>query len=113
MTEILKKKEVDGLFDIFSYPLVKSAITEHQQKVAMGLVRLLWLPLVTGLDTEQQIYETLKMVFKKNHEKIVAVGSLYFFKMKTSLSTLEIDRLKEYYAISENINALKDWIKHS
>jgi hypothetical protein len=111
MSNILAKNEAEVLFDKFSYHIIKPAITKHQKEVALGLAKILWLSLVTGKDSEQNIYTTLSGVLKNNHDSNVAIGSLYFYKMKTSLTDSEIKQLKEFYAIDENLNSLQDWIK--
>jgi hypothetical protein len=111
MSNILAKDEADVLFDKFSFHILKSSITKHQKEVALGLAKILWLSLVTGKDSEQDIYTTLNDVLKNNHESNVAVGSLYFHKMKTSLTDLDIKQLKEFYATDENLNSLQDWIE--
>ena len=111
MNKILTKDEADVLFDKFSHHIINPSITKHQKEVALGLAKILWLSLVTGKDSEQNIYTTLNDVLKKNHESNIAVGSLYFHKMKTSLTDLEIKQLKEFYAIDENLNSLRDWIE--
>lgn len=111
MISILVKEEADVLFHKFSHHILEPSITEHQKEVALGLAKILWLSLVTGKDSEQEIYTTLNDVLKSNHESNIAVGSLYFHKMKTSLTDLEIKRLQEFYATDENLNLLQDWIE--
>ena len=108
MNSILSKDEVGVLFDKFSYHIIKPSITKHQKKVALGLAKILWLSLVTGKDNEQDIYATLKDVLKNNHASNVAVGSLYFHKMKMSLTDLEIKQLKEFYAKDKNLTSLQN-----
>ena len=110
MSDILTKEEADVLFKKFSHHILKPSITKHQKEVALGLAKILWLLLVTDEDSEQNIYATLKDVLKNNHESNIAVGSLYLYKMKTSLTDLEIKRLQEFYATDENLNSLQDWI---
>jgi len=111
MSNILSKEDADVMFQKFSHHILKPSITDHQKEVALGLAKILWLSLVTGKDSEQNIYTTLNDVLKSNHESNIAVGSLYFYKMKTSLTDLEIKQLQEFYAIDENLNSLQDWIK--
>ncbi len=110
MSNILAKGEADVLFEKFAYDIIISSITKHQKEVALGLAKILWLSLVTGKDSEQDIYTTLNDVLKNNHESNIAVGSLYFDKMKTSLTDLEIKKLQEFYATDGNLNLLQDWI---
>jgi hypothetical protein len=109
MSESLSKEEVVSIFDRFSFHMLKSAITQHQRDVAVGISRLLWLHLVSGTDTEQNIYQTLNGIFKGDHGKNAAIGSLYFFKMKSSLRTSEISRLKTFYSDESNLELLKAW----
>jgi len=111
MSNILAKEEADDLFHKFSHHILKPSITEHQKEVALGLAKILWLSLVTGRDSEQDIYNTLNDALKNNQESTIAIGSLYFYKMKTSLTDLEIKQLQEFYATDENLNSLQDWIE--
>ena len=109
MSNILAKEEADVLFEKFSYHIIQPSITKHQKEVALGLAKILWLSLVTGKDSEQDIYTTLNDVLKNNHESSIAVGSTYFYKMKPSLTDLEIKQLQEFYTTDENLNSLQDW----
>ena len=111
MSNILAKDEADVLFEKFSYHIIQPSITKHQKEVALGLAKILWLSLVTGKDSEQDIYTTLSDVLKKDHESNIAVGSLYFNEMKTSLTDLEIKQLQEFYATADNFNSLQDWVE--
>ncbi len=108
---MLTRKEVDNLFHKFSHPLVKSALTKHQKKAALHIAKTLWLSLVKGLDTEQNVYIILNEIFNNNHQSNIATGSLYFFRMKPALTEEEHQALLEYYEIDDNFNALENWIK--
>lgn len=87
---MLHEKRVQNLFKKFSHPLVKSAITEHQKKISMGIDKTLWVALAGENDTEKQIYILLNNIFNGKHEANVQIGSLYYFKMKAALSETEI-----------------------
>jgi len=110
MEKLLSKKEVMDLFNKFSQPFLKSAITDHQKKVSLDISKMLWIALVGGNDSESQIYNVLNTIFNGNRDANIEIGSLYYFKMKASLSKNEIKSLFLYYSIDENINSLENWL---
>lgn len=110
MEKLLSKEEAMVLFNKFSHPLVKSAISDHQKKVSLDISKMLWIALVGGNDSESQIYNILNTIFNGNRDANIEFGSLYFFKMKASLSENEIKSLIFYYSIDENINSLENWL---
>ncbi len=110
MSQTLTPQKVDKLFKKFSRPLVKAAITKHQKEVSLGIAKILWLSLVKGKDTEPNIYNILSQVLNNNHESNIAMGSLYFFKMKTALSETDIQALINYYSIDQNFKDLENWL---
>ena len=107
--QTLDEKKIHSLFNKFSFPMVKSCITTEQKEKAIGLSKILWLHLVTGTDSEENIYRALSGVLD-NHESNVAVGSLYFYKMKPALTTKEQLRLQRHYSDQKNFDALEDWV---
>jgi hypothetical protein len=106
----LNTQNLLNLFEKFSLPLVKSAVTKHQKEVSIGIAKTLWLLLVRGVDTEKNVYNALSQILNNNHESNIAIGSLYFFKMKIALSGEEIKLLYEFYDIDDNFNALENWL---
>ena len=68
MEKILNKKQVENLFIKFSYPIVKSAINDHQKKSSLFIAKTLWVALVSGNDTEEQIYNLLNEILNGKHE---------------------------------------------
>ena len=106
----LSDEEVSRLFDRFSLPIVRPCITPRQKQNAVGIAKILWLRLITGTDTEEHVvYQDLKSVLGDNHDSNVAVGSLYFFKMKTALTEDEIRRLQNHFSHEVNFNRLEGW----
>lgn len=105
----IKDQEINHLFEKFSYPMTKAAITKSQKETSTGIAKILWLFLITGNDSEENIYNILNQVLDNRHEDNLALGSLYFFKMKKALTQEELLRLKKYYSIQKNFDALKDW----
>lgn len=105
----LTPHEVDRLFDRFVVPCLQPMITPRQKESAMGIAKILWLRLITGTDTEEQIYEDLNGMLKNRHDDNIAMGSLYFLKMKTALTAVEIRRLKAYFSNPVNFAHLMDW----
>ena len=110
MDKLLNAEEVQNLFTKFAFPLVNTAITDHQKKVSLGIAKILWVTLVDKNDTEKQVYTILDKIFKDNREGNIGVGSLYFFKMKKTLSKKEIKLLHYFYSIDENRRLLEDWL---
>jgi hypothetical protein len=105
----LSDEEVSRLFDRFSLPIVRPCITPRQKQNAVGIAKILWLRLITGTDTEEHVYQDLKSVLGDKHDSNVAVGSMYFFKMKTALTEDEICRLQNHFSHEVNFNRLKGW----
>ena len=89
--------------------MVKPCISEVQKEKARGISRILWLLLVTGADSERNVYDALNKVFPHRHDDNVAFGSLYFYKMKTALTRQEQVQLRRYYSHQEHFRALKEW----
>lgn len=88
--------------------MVKPCISDPQREKSTGISRILWLLLVTDTDSEQNVYDALNKVFNK-HEDNIAIGSLYFYKMKTVLTTEEQLNLRRHYSDQKNFSALEDW----
>ena len=104
----LNDKAIDSLFKKFSSPMVKPCISDSQKEKAIGISRILWLLLVTDTDSEQNVYDALNEIYNK-HEDNIAMGSLYFYKMKTALRTKEQLHLRRHYSDQKNFAALEDW----
>ena len=104
----LPDKARHSLFETCSSPVVNPCISEAQKEKARGISRLLWLLLVTGMDSESNAYHALKNVFPR-HEDNVAFGSLYFYKMKTALTRQEHVHLRRHYSDQEHLNTLQEW----
>ena len=102
-------KEIGRLFERFFRPMVLPCVTSRQKQSAVGIAKILWVRLVTGTDTQDNIYEDLNRVFKDNHDSNVAMGSTYFFKMKPELTEAQISNLKEHHSDGRNLNRLKNW----
>ena len=105
----LHEKDIHSLFEKFSSPMVNPCISEAQKEKARGISRLLWLLLVTGTDSERNVYDALNKVFPHRHDDNVAFGSLYFYKMKTALTKQEQVQLRGHYSHQEHFCALKEW----
>ncbi len=105
----LTDDEINQFFDRFSFPIVRTCLTSHQKQNAVGIAKILWLRLVTGTDTDENVYNDLKGVFGDNHDSKVATGSMYLFKMKAGLTRAEIQKLKNHYSRPQNFNRLQVW----
>jgi hypothetical protein len=97
------------LFDRFSLPMVQACVTTSQKQSAVTIAKVLWLRLVSGTDTEQNIYADIKRALGSKHDATIALGSTYLFKMKTALTTAEIRQLKDYYTDDRNFQRLEEW----
>ncbi len=97
------------LFDRFSLPMVQACVTTSQKQSAVRMAKVLWLRLVSGTDTEENIYADLKRAVGNKRDTNIALGSTYFFKMKTGLTEAEIRRLKDYYTDDHNFQRLEEW----
>ena len=106
----LYEQDIHALFEKFSAPMVNPCLSEAQKEKARGISRILWLLLVTGTDSESNVYHALKNIFPR-HEDNVAFGLLYFYKMKTALTRQEQLQLRRHYSNQENFRALKNWGK--
>ena len=89
--------------------MVNPCISEAQKQKARGISRISWLLLVTGADSERNVWDALNKVFSHRHDDNVAFGSLYFYKMKTALTMEEQLQLRRHYSHQEHFRALKDW----
>ena len=107
--ESLGDNEINRLFEKFSYPLVRPCISMSQKEKAIGISKILWLALVSGTDSEQNIYNILSRILDQKHNDVISFGSLYFYKMKKALTKKERLKLKKYYSNEDNLNSLKDW----
>ena len=101
--------ELDRLFERFALPMVRPYITSSQKLKALGIAKILWLRLGSGTDTERNIYEDLKRVLRDKHDANVALGSMYFSKMKTELTDEEVRQLKNHYSDELNFSRLEEW----
>jgi len=105
----LTDDEISRLFARFSLPMVRPCITAKQKQSAVGIAKIFWLRFVTGTDTEENVYEDLNRFLGNKHDDNVALGSSYFFKMKTALTDEEVRRLKDHYSDDRNFGRLKEW----
>jgi len=63
-----------------------------------AMSRILWFRLLTGEDNEERIYQDLQVFFPNDRDSIVAVASLYFFKMKPALKESTVKKLRQHFA---------------
>lgn len=94
---LLTLEQIHQCFDRFAWPILRPCRTPHQKESALAIAQVLWLRLVTGTDTEQQIEHDLNGMLHHRQDDVVAVGSLYFYRMKIALTPSEQDQLKDYF----------------
>ena len=104
----LNDKTIDVLCKKFSSPMVNPCISDAQREKAISISKILWLLLVTDTDSEENIYDALNKVIN-SHEANLAIGSLYFFKMKTALTAREQLKLRKHFSDQENFAVLESW----
>ena len=97
------------LFDKFSSPVTRAAVSESQKEEATIITQVLWLYLITQKDSEKNIYDILYLIANKSHEKALGLSTIYFKMMKNSLTKVEIIKLHNHYKSSENFNKLEGW----
>ncbi|MFZ0254749.1 MAG: hypothetical protein WAN46_03660 [Gammaproteobacteria bacterium] len=87
----MNDKELQRLFERFSEPILRPCISSAQKEKAIGISKLLWLPLITETDSEQSIYDLLAGLLKDDHNAIIALERHYrswvtvFLQNETSL----------------------------
>ena len=107
---MLKETEIVRLFEKFSSPLTNPCISPSQRASALGIAKILWLALVTGSDSQQEIQVILQQIVPHKVDAEQSLGALYFYKMRTALSQIERRNLQAYYRVSGHFDNLKDWI---
>ena len=105
----LKEDLLIQLFDKFSSPITKAATSESQKEEAIIITQVLWLYLITQSDSERNIFDILYLISNKCHEKALMLKTIYYKKMKHSLTRVEIIKLHNHYKSSGNFNKLVDW----
>ena len=105
----LTNHELDRLFERFALPMVRPCTTSPQKLSALGIAKILWLRLVSGTDTEGNIYEDLRRVIGDKHDDNIALASTYLFRMKTALTDEEVRQLKNHYSDELNFSRLEKW----
>ena len=84
--------------------MVLPCVTSRQKQSATGIAKILWLRLVTGTDTQDNIYEDLSLVFKDNHDFKFDCGVDVLFQMKPELTDAQITNLKKHYSDERNLS---------
>nr|VFJ44694.1 MAG: hypothetical protein BECKDK2373C_GA0170839_100917 [Candidatus Kentron sp. DK]VFJ44854.1 MAG: hypothetical protein BECKDK2373B_GA0170837_100827 [Candidatus Kentron sp. DK] len=106
---MLSETKIEKKFTRFSDVLIKKCTTESQKQKALGISKILWLLLVRGQDTEENVYSALFEILK-DHESTISFVSLYFYEMKSKLRKVEIKQLRNHYSDSERFQELSDWL---
>ena len=101
----ISDNKVKKIFDKYAFPIMKACKTDLQKQNAEGIAKVLWLLLITNTDTEEKVYKALDSALN-NHEDCISFGSLYFYKMKKSLTDDQINYLITYYLNRKNFDYL-------
>jgi hypothetical protein len=72
---LLTNEQIYQWFDRFALPLLRPCRTPHQKESALAIAQVLWLRLVTGTDTEPQIYNDLDGMLHHRQDDLVAVAA--------------------------------------
>ena len=70
---------------------------------------MLWMLLVSNMDSEKHMYNTLSEMFHNRPKDNRPVISLYFSKMKRALTRKEQLQLRRHYSDKDNFRTIKDW----
>ena len=108
-TQILDENAINALFKKFSSPMVQSCTSDSDREMARGIARMLWMLLVSNMDSEKHMYNTLSEMFYNRPKDNRPVISLYFSKMKRALTRKEQLQLRRYYSDKDNFRTIKDW----
>lgn len=101
-------KTIEVIFKKYSDPIIHPCETADQKEKAIEIAKCLWLLLITGEDTEENVYSLLRRVFNR-HSDAISFGALYYHKMKKALSKKQVMKIKNYYDIPEHFDALDSW----
>lgn len=100
--------QIEGLFDKFTSSIMVHCKTDSQKNNTMAIARMLWLVLVAGADSEENVYIAVRNI-SQNDETATVFTSLYFQQMKSNLTTEEINMLQTHYEDEDNFNSLQSW----
>ena len=100
--------QIEGLFGKFTEQIMVHCRTDEQKNNTLGIARLLWLLLVIGVDSEENVYTTVHNV-SQNDEMARVFTALYFRQMKSNLTPSQIEALKTHYDDPDNYATLENW----
>ena len=104
----LNDKEIRGIFEKFSRPLVSPGDTDEQTEKAIILSKILWSAFVIDSDSELELYQTLNELMPDNHENVNLFASLYYHEMKPSITENENKKIKKHYINKKKFKTLGD-----
>ncbi len=91
--------EAKALFQAFAEPLFRHATTAVRQQTAERLARTLWLALVTGPDSENLLWESLKDKMNMNEEGVELIRQVYVLEMKPQVGEEQLASLRQRYQV--------------
>jgi hypothetical protein len=103
---------VEDLFNRFASPLVQLSKNSGDKERALGISMILWLLLIAGTDTNENIYKDLEHVFRNDHDCKYMAISIYFIHMKATLSNAEVHKLQKHFKDPLNIIELELGFDH-
>lgn len=104
----LTDDEITGLFEKFTSSIIVHCKTDSQKNNTMAIARMLWLVLVAGADSEENVYITVRNI-SQNDETATVFTALYFQQMKSNLTESEVEALQTHYDDEENFGTLENW----
>ena len=105
---ILTDDEITALFEKFISSVMVHCKTDSQKNNTLAIIRTLWLVLVAGVDSEQNIYITARNI-SQNDETATVFTALYFQQMKSNLTDSEVESLQTHYDDPDNFATLENW----
>jgi hypothetical protein len=105
---ILTDAQIQSLYDRFSAPISKAALTPKEKKNALIIPKALWLRLVTKTDSEASLMKDAKNICGNNPKDKRSLSTLYFMGMKTLLTLTEVASLQQHYRDIKNFSQLMD-----
>lgn len=93
----LTQEDMQKLFTKFAEPIMLGATTPNRRDGALGLTKSLFLALLIGEEAESKAFNYLEKKVGIDSEDLDYIKARYYQKMKPSIKSKELLRLKEYF----------------
>ncbi len=95
----LTTEDVQKLFAKFAEPVMRAATTPNRREAGIGLAKCLWLGMLTGEETEMDVFNHLETKVRIEPEGLEDIKKRYYRIMKPSITGKELSSLKEYFKL--------------